>query len=211
MERTSTFTAARNGATEASLELRHGGTHITVRAAEIDELCRAEFEGTAPKAAADGGRVTIAYPRFSARELLRHPAHRAEIDLAAALPWSIVFDGGLGDSSADLRGLDLRDFRITGGAGSVHIMLPEPQGVVRVQVGGGASAVTFRHPEDTAVGLRIGGGSSGLAFDGRRFDARGGETRLETANAAGASDRYEIEILGGASGLTVAGQEGASG
>lgn len=201
---TSTFTAPHNGSIEARLELTHGGTHVAVRAAEIDDLCRAEFNGVAPNAAAEAGRVTIAYPRFSVRELLRRQAHSAEIELTAALPWSIVFDGGLGDSSADLRGLDLRDFQITGGAGGLRLVLPAPRGVVRVQIGGGASKVTVLHPEGTAVALRIAGGSSKLRFDGQDFGSLGGETRLETPNAGSTADRYELEILGGASELTVA-------
>jgi hypothetical protein len=208
MSSTSTFIAPHNGAVEARLELSHGGTHVAIRAAEIDELCRAEFEGTAPKAAVHHGRVTIAYPRLSMRELLRHPAHRAEIDLTAALPWSIAFNGGLGDSSADLRGLDLRDFQIMGGAGGVRILLPAPSGLVRIQIGGGASEVTVLHPGGTAVALRIAGGSSKVSFEGQDIGPRGGNTRLETPNAASAADRYEVDILGGASRLTVAAGDG---
>jgi hypothetical protein len=211
MPTTKTFTAAQNGAVEARLELSHGGTHVAIRAAEIDGLCRAEFEGVAPRTAAKGGRVKIEYPRFSVRELLRHPAHRAEIDLTEELPWSLSINGGLGQSSADLRGIDLRDFRIRGGAGGLRVVLPPPRGVVRVQIGGGASNVTVVHPAGTAVGLRITGGSTKLSFDGQSVGSRGGETRLETAGARTATDRYEIEVLGGASKLTVEAGEAPEG
>jgi hypothetical protein len=207
MPTTKTFTAARNGAIEARLELTHGGTHVAIRTAEIDDLCRADFEGVAPKTDAKGGRVRIEYPRFSVRELLRHPSHRAEIDLTEELPWSVSINGGLGESSADLRGIDLRDFQIKGGAGSLRVVLPRPRGVVRVQIGGGASSVTVVHPPGTAVGLRITGGSTKLSFDGQNVGSRGGETRLETPGARAATDRYEIEVLGGASKLTVAAGE----
>jgi hypothetical protein len=204
---TNTFTAQRDGAIEARLELTHGGTHVAIRAAEIDVLCRAEFDGVVPKTAAKGGRVSIEYPRFSMRELLRHPAHRAEIDLTPDVPWSIAFDGGLGESSADLRELDLRDFQINGGAGTLRVLLPPPRGVVRVQIAGGASNVSFLHPEATAVRLRIAGGSTRVSFDGQDLGSRGGETLLETPGARTVTDRYEIEVLGGASKLTVAAGE----
>jgi hypothetical protein len=207
MPSTRTFTAARDGAKEARLELVHGGTHVTIRPAELDELCRAEFEGVTPKVSSEGGSVAIRYPRFSLAELTRHPAHRAEIEVSTALPWSLVFDGGLGKSSVDLRGTELRAFEIAGGAGDVQIVLPPPKGVVRIGIRGGASKLTVLHPEAAAVGLRIAGGASRIAFDGRRYGAIGGSTRLETPGAGDAADRYEIEIGGGASELTVAGSE----
>lgn len=206
--KTRTFTAARDGAAEGRLELTRGGTHVTVSAAELDELCRAQFAGVIPRTLAESGRVTIAYPRFSIAELRRHPAHRADIELTAALPWSIAVYGSLGESSLDLRGLEVRDFELAGGAGDLRIALPVPEGRVRVRMGGGASNVTILHPEGAAARLRIGGGASRLAFDGKRFDAIGGGTRLETPNAEATGDVYEIEILGGASRLTVAERAG---
>jgi hypothetical protein len=203
------FTAPRDGVVEGRLELIRGGTHVTVATAAIDELCRAEFEGVPPKASVRAGRVTIEYPRFSAAELLRHPAHRARIELTRALPWSLVFIGGLGESSIDLTGVELADFEITGGASDLRVALPAPHGVTRVRIGGGASKVTFLHPEGASVRLRIAGGATKLDFDARRFDAIGGATRLETMYAGEAADRYEIDISGGASRLTVAADEDA--
>jgi hypothetical protein len=198
-----TFVAPRGEATEGRLELTRGGIHTTVRTGKLDELCRAEFEGVTPKVTAADGTVAVAYPRFSAAGLLRHPAHRAEIELTEALPWSIVFAGGVGESSADLRGVELRDFQTAGGVADVRVLLPRPRGVVRVRVGGGATKLMLRRPAGVAAVLRIAGGATRLAFDGERFGAIGGETRLETPDAGSSPDRYEFEILGGASEVTV--------
>jgi hypothetical protein len=199
----STFTAYRNGATEGRLELTRGGTHVSIRAGEIEQLCRAVFAGVQPEASADGSLVRIEYPRVSMPNLFRHPRSRAVIELAAGMAWRVAIGGGLGDSNVDLAGADLRELRIAGGAGSVRIVLPEPRGLVRVLIDGGASRVTLVHPEGTAVGLRIARGATKVRFDGVEHPSRGGETRLETAGAAGATDRYEIEVRGGASRLTV--------
>jgi len=76
--------------------------------------------------------------------------------------------------------------------------------VVHVRFEGGASKVTLLHPQVAAV-LRVAGGASRLAFDGQRYGAVGGETRLESPGAGDAADRYEIEVGGGASELTVGG------
>lgn len=200
---TKTFAAARHGATEGRLEVTRGGTHITVRAAEHADLCEATFEGARPTVAADEGRVAIAYPRFSFSDLLRHPGHSAEIGLSPAVPWSLVFDGGLGESGLDLSGLDLRGLKVVGGVGRVQIVLPEPRAVVPVTIGGGASKLEVLHSAGVAVRLRIAGGATRLAFAGNQHPAMGG-AQLETPRASSAAERYEIEILGGASEVTVA-------
>ena len=49
----------------------------------------------------------------------------------------------------------------------------------------------------------MGRGVSKLAFDEQRFGAVGGETHLQTPDYEGAADRYDIEVSGGASKLTV--------
>jgi hypothetical protein len=205
-----TFTAPRTDAREAHLELIRGGTHVTIGASELDDLCRASFDGVSPRAAAEDGQVTIAYPRFSFAGMIRHPSHRAKIELSRRLPWSLALADGLGDSSLDLRGLELRRLEIGGGAANVRILLPAPSESVSVRIGGGASKVTVLRPPRSAAVLNVRGGATRLAFDGERYGAIGGETRLETPNHDSRDNRYEIEILGGASELTVAEHDGRS-
>lgn len=208
MDRTGIFTVALDGAREGALELRRGGRHVRIRATESEALCRAAFDGPAPKTWAEDGRVTIEYPRFSLAGLLRYPVRRARIELNAALPWSLAVVGGLAESILNLDGLELRVLELQGGAANVRIVLPRPSGRVRVRIGGGASQVTLLRPAEVAAVLRIAGGASRLAFDGERYGAIGGETRLETANAGSNDGRYEVEIAGGANKLTVAESDG---
>jgi hypothetical protein len=203
-DRAATFTAPVEGAREGVLELRHGGNRVAIRAAEMDVLCRAAFQGPAPKASAEQGRVTIEYPRFSFAGLLRRRARRTEIELSAALPWSLAVAGGLGHSTLELAALELTNLELRGGASDLSVRLPRPRGCVSVRIEGGASRVTLVRPPGVALVLRLTGGASRLAFDDERYGAVGGETQLETADAASAHDRYEIEVTGGASKLTIA-------
>jgi hypothetical protein len=46
-------------------------------------------------------------------------------------------------------------------------------------------------------------GATKLAFDDQHFGAIGGETHLHTPDYGSAADRYDIEVSGGASQLTV--------
>ena len=47
------------------------------------------------------------------------------------------------------------------------------------------------------------GGAATLAFDEQSFDAVGGKVRLQSTGYEGAHDRYEIEVSGGASEVTI--------
>src|SRR5262245_11756186 len=124
MDRTAVFIAAFDGAPEGVLELRRGGSHIAIRAGESDVLCRAAFDGRAPTTWVEGGRVTIEYPRFSFAGVLRRRHRRAQIELNAALPWSLAVVGGLADSILDLGGLELRVLELKGSVADLRIVLP---------------------------------------------------------------------------------------
>lgn len=206
MDRTGNFTAPFDGAREGVLDLRHGGSHVAIRAGEIDVLCQAVFHGPAPKARAEKGRVTIEYPRFSFAGLRRR-ARRAAIELSAAVPWSLAVAGGLRDSTLDLTGLELSGLELGGGVSGLRLRLPRPRGCVFVRIEGGASGVTLLRPAGVGAVLQLEGGASRLGFDDERYGAIGGETRLETAAAGSEHDRYEIEVAGGASRLTIAGED----
>jgi hypothetical protein len=198
-----TFSAPLGHARDGRLELRRA-TKVAVRAGAIDGLCRASFKGAAPRTRTESGRVVLLYPRFSLASLRRPPSPRAEIELNAALPWSLAIAGGLGDSTLDLRAVDLRVLDVEGGARGVRVMLPRPRGRIRVAISGGASDVTFLRPTGVSAIVRVAGGASRIQFDGERYGAIGAGTRLETPAAGLQPDHYEIEIDGGATKLTVA-------
>ena len=158
-----------------------GAANVVLRVdSSIDDLYRARFDGPPPEVHARDGAVTIRYPRTF------HPfdwrRRTAEVTLNPAIPWQIEFHGG---------------------ASGVAVTLPRPSGTVSVRVTGGASDVTIHRPEGVAARIRVGRGVSELAFDEQRFGAIGGETRLQTPGYDGAADRYDVEVAGGASKLSV--------
>lgn len=201
---TRTFTAPLDGVREGVLVLRHGRSDVAVRGVDMDVLCRASFDGMAPKAWVESGRVAIEYPRFSFAGLLSRGVGRTDIELQATLPWSLDIAGGLRDSTLELTDLELTALDLRGGASDVRIRLPRPRGRVLVRIEGGASAVTLVRPAGVAVVLQLVGGVSRLAFDDERYGAIGAGTRLETPDAGSEQDRFEIEVRGGATKLTIA-------
>ena len=167
-----------------------------------DRRYSASFDGPEPTIHDNDHTVTIEYPRF--RGGLPFRPSRGEVRLNPSFAWEIYVDGGVSNLAADLGALPLRSFEIAGGASDVHVVLPEPTAVIPVRIRGGASKVSFRRAADVPARLWIAGGASKLTFDEERFGAVGGETRLASAGADDAAGRYDIEVEGGASRLTVA-------
>jgi hypothetical protein len=202
------FSAPRGAHTQGRLAFTRGAAHLTIHGASMEDLFDAHFDQPVPSVAVDGGTVTVQYPRFSPSGWLRLRAHRGgKVTLNQAMAWHITVRGGVAHLDADLRNLRLEGLELGQGASQIEVRLPRPAGVVPVRVRGGASQVRIRRPAGVAVQLRVGGGVADLRFDNQEFGAVGGRLRLESPEADGAADRYEIEIASGAAHLEIRAEE----
>lgn len=185
------------------LVFANGASRLTLRAASgMDDLYRASFEGTSPQAEVRDGTVTFRYPRrFQLFGDWRE--HTEEVTLNAAIPWEVEVRGGAARTEVDLSGLELSSFVLKSGVSDLALTLPEPSGTVPIRLSGGASKVTMRRPAGAEARLKVKGGAATLTFDEQSFDVLGGKVQLQSPGFEGASARYEIEISGGASELTV--------
>lgn len=196
------FAAPMGTVTAGRLEFARGAGNLTIRAgASTDDLYRARFEGTAPDVRVEDGAVTVDYP-WTWR-LPDWGRHSADIVLNKAVPWSLEVRGGAARIETDFEGLRLDSFKIDGGVSDVELTLPEPSGTVSVRIKGGANDLRVRRPKGVAARLRVAGGARELALDAQRLGAVGGDTTLESGDYAGATDRYEITVTGGANDVSV--------
>ena len=169
--------------------------------AGLAELYRAQFKGTIPEVRVAGGTVTMRYPRRL--RTLFGSKQAAEVALNAAVPWRIELRNGVSDTTADLRGLTLAALEIRGGASSITVRLPMPTGTIPVRIAGGASGIAINRPPGVEVSIRLKGWAAHLTFDDQTFDALGTDGRLQSPGYAAATRRYDIEVDGGASEVTV--------
>ena len=199
------FGAPLGSAKSGRLRFPSGASRVTVRAdPSMADLYHARFAGQAPRVGAKDGTVTIRHPRTPLFDWLYYLRQRpAEVALNVQIPWDIEIRNGVSRLTADLHGLELRSFVVSGGASRVEVTLPTPSVIVPVRVLGGASNVAIHRPKGVAAQLHVGGGSTNLAFDERRFGAVGGEVSLQSTDYETASDRYDITITGGASSVTI--------
>jgi DNA-binding MarR family transcriptional regulator len=163
-----------------------------------DELVTCSFDGPLPDVRVAGGDVTVRYRRqpFASRS--------GVIRLNATIPWTIEINGGitdlLGAPAVSLIGLE-----VSGGANHIGLDLPEPSGTVAVRVNGVVSNASFRRSATVPVELRVDGGISHLALDDQRASNVSGPRSFISGDFDGTPDRYRIEVLGGASHVTVSG------
>jgi DNA-binding MarR family transcriptional regulator len=186
--------------TEGLLRFTAGAAKVALGAeADPDELYRGRFERFTPDIRVKGGTITVDASRS------RPGRRRVEgrLDLNPTIPWDIELRGGATTMRADLTGLDVRSVAVAGGASHVRLHLPRPRGEVVIRLTGGASHVEIDRPEGVPVRARVRAGASRLAVDGERFSGLGGHNRWESEGFRDATDRYVVEVSGGASDVTV--------
>jgi DNA-binding MarR family transcriptional regulator len=198
------FAVPLGSVTRGSLVFERGASDIFFGVdSSMGELLRARFEGPASQARAQNGTVTVRQRRRRPPSLGRDE-HANEIWLNGSIPWEVEVRGGASHLAAThLDELELRSLEIKGGASKVELTLPPPSGTIPLRVLGGAESVTVRRPKGVAARVRVSGGASGLVLDEQRHGAVGGETSLQSPDYEHARDRYDIEVFGGVSGLTI--------
>jgi hypothetical protein len=190
---------------EGRLVFVRGAWRAVIAAGGVTGLYRAHFEGEVPEIRVSGGEVAVRYRNrpLAWTNPFRRPDAAGSFTLNPAIPWSLEFRHGVADLLANLSGLDVRSVLIGGGVSQVELALPRPSGPVGVTVRGGASHLVIHRPADVLVRVSVRGGVSKLAVDDQRFGAIGGHTVLRSLDVPEGAGRYDIEVLGGASNLTV--------
>jgi hypothetical protein len=83
------------------------------------------------------------------------------------------------------------------GASKEDITVGDPSGTVPIKINGGALTVNLHRPPGVAASVSVSGGAASLSFDGRQSKSVGTLT-AQTSDYDRASDRYEIQVDGGA-------------
>jgi hypothetical protein len=195
------------GLTAATLNLNYSGATIEVQAGSLgDSLYQAHVDYPAgenpPTISVDheSGVLDIRESsNFSLFHLFGPNRRHVLLTLTDRIPWTIQIGGGAADLSLDLRRLQLARVDISGGASRMDARLPAPKGTVALAVSGGASDLTLRAPAETQWHVAVSGGASAISLNGAIFGAFGGDFERRSPGYSSATDRFDIEISGGAS------------
>jgi hypothetical protein len=180
----------------------HGVANLTIQVdPSLAGAYRGEFYGPKPRVTEAEGAVSIDYSHFNPFMWGRASA---DIRLSPSRRWAVEIRGGVSHWESDLRDLQLAGIEVSGGVSNVDLRMPRPTGTATVRVSGGVSHLTLRRPTGVPARLQIGGGASKLGLDTQYLGAVGGPVRLETPDYSNAVDRYDVQIGGGASKISVA-------
>jgi cell wall-active antibiotic response 4TMS protein YvqF len=198
------------GLTAARLDLNYSGASVEVRAGSLgDSLYRAhvDYPGNEdpPTITVDtSGALEIRQDSsFSPFHLFQSGHRHLLLTLTDRIPWTVQIGGGAADLQLDLRRLQLSALEVSGGASRVEARLPSPKGQVRIAVSGGASNLTLRAPKETEWSVKASGGANAISINGSTSGGVG-DLQRQSPGYALATNRFDIEISGGASRVDLA-------
>ncbi len=122
---------------------------------------------------------------------------RGEIELNPRRAWRFKVQAPTWNTVLDATGLDVREVHIDSGAVNVECFLPRPRGVVPVHVSSGVVNVSVHRPQDVAATALLHTGAVKARLDDFSTKVAVFDVRWESPDAAGAQDRYAIDVSSG--------------
>jgi hypothetical protein len=195
------------GLTAATLNLNYSGATADIQAGGLgDTLYQAhvDYPGSEnpPTISLDRESGTLEISdsaNFSPFHLFGSSRRHVQVTLTDRLSWTIQVGGGATNLRLDLRRLQLAKLEVSGGANRVDAQLPSPKGTVLMSISGGASNVTLRAPSGSEWRVAVSGGVSAVTINGSTSGSFGGDFQQQSPGYNSATNRFDIEINGGAS------------
>ena len=128
-------------------------------------------------------------------------AVEAIVRVPTDVPLSLQVNGGAGEFLIDLHDVKVTDVRMSVGAASTTIVLPQPTGDLAVRLEGGASNVNVEIPAGVEARVTVNGGLITTTSTNPRATKNG--SVIETPGYSTATNRVTVNITGGASSITV--------
>ena len=191
----------------AAVQVDAGSATIAMQGSSSigDDLFRAhiEYSGRKPDVSLDSssGELHISQNDTSGF-FFQSRRFALTLQLNSSVPWKIGVDTGASSNTFMLSALHVASIDLNTGASKEDISVGAPSGTVPITINGGALTVNVHRPAGVAASVSVSGGAASLSFDGRQSKAVGTLT-AQTSDYDHASDRYEIQVDGGACTVTV--------
>ena len=120
-----------------------------------------------------------------------------EVELNPRHPWRFKIHGATWNTVLDMGAIEVRDVKVDSGAAKVECYLPQPRGVVPIDISSGVAGVVLHRPPGVAVIADCHSGALRLKLDDYSIPAVISDVRWESEGASSAADRYELRINSG--------------
>jgi len=199
--------AQAGGLTAATLDVNYSAATVDVNAASLgDRLYQVHVDypgGENPPTISldhENGRLEIhESSSFSPFHLFGSNRRHVVLTLTDRIPWTIQVGGGAANLRLDLRHLQLLKLEVSGGANRMDAQLPAAKGTVMLEVSGGFSNLALHAPAETQWRIGVSGGANAITINGSTTGALSGDFERQSAGYGTATNRYDIQISGGAS------------
>jgi len=191
---------------QASLELNAGSATVDLSGgSDLGPLLyRAHIEYPGPKPDVTFDRSTGAL-RISQNTNFPFGISTGRFSLSVQLnqdvSWNLSENTGASRDRINLPHVKVSAIAVNTGASSEEMTLGQPNGIVPVEINGGALTVHLHRPGGTEVSVRVSGGADSLTADGHGQHGIG-DLRYDSSGFGGA-DGYRITVNGGACTVTV--------
>ncbi|MDQ2952585.1 MAG: DUF5668 domain-containing protein [Chloroflexota bacterium] len=174
-------------------ELRGGAASLVHAESDHDDLL-------ATSSLRPDGRLDVRVdqgPKGSGFRLGPSAASHVTMQVASDIPISLTVDAGAGEFTIDTSALKITDARISVGAASLHVVLPQPTGDVPFTISAGASSISIEIPAGVEARVTTSGGLTSTHIENPRMSGS------ETAGYALATNRVTVRISAGATSVVI--------
>jgi hypothetical protein len=195
-------------ARQAKIKFAHGAGELRVDAGQVGgKLVEGSFVGgveqhtgrtgdeTWVELRVPSGMIPAAFP-FDSGHGLDWSVH-----LTPDIPLRLEFEVGASKNTLNLRGLKVKELRLSTGASATEVTFPERAGTTAAWLKSGAASVEGIIPNGVAARIRARGGLASIEVDSMRFPRTGDE--YISPDYATAENRLDLDIETGVGAVTI--------
>ncbi|PWR13028.1 hypothetical protein DKT68_01800 [Micromonospora acroterricola] len=190
------------GRQEATFVLADGLASLDLRVADLgDDLYRISSpagSGVAPRPEVLGETVRLGVVATGTAG-----ARAVRVLLNERVGWRLHLVGGVSSQTLDLGRARLLGMELAGGSSRTDIFLPPVTGTMTVRLTGGASQLDVRVPGEPPVRVRVGAGAASVVVRDERWAGVAAGALLSTPGWDRSVDRLYLDLVAGASSVTV--------
>jgi hypothetical protein len=192
-------------AQSGKVTFKHGAGRLNVSAgSNEDELLSGTFDnGIEQKMYRSGSQFDLELhpPADIFRNFPHTPGYNWDVKLNPNLDLNLKFESGANETLLDLRKLKVSALKISTGASSNVVKLPEAAGYTFVDIESGAASLTLEVPAQAAAKIQVSSGLSSINIPSNRFPAT--SSGYQSPDYDTNPNKFEIKIESGVGSINI--------
>ncbi|GAB7046192.1 hypothetical protein JCM9534A_13180 [Catenuloplanes indicus JCM 9534] len=192
-----TASAPLDGREEATFALLNDVTILAVRTTSLDgdlfRISAPERSGVLPNAVTEDGEVRL----FLQPSGNADATAEVEVLLSDEVRWSVRLLAGVDEGAVDLSAAPVAEVTLAGGATSIDLSLPAPDGTLPISLTKGANQLTVRTPARAPARVAIRQGAGTVEIDGASKNGIAKGEVFQSRDWQAATDRLDLDASAG--------------